>query len=124
MERKVYDLIDSYRDEFVKTLQRWVRVPSVRAEPAEGEHEIGITRVEDEYYVSVPHEMTKTHHISFLAALGTDGLLFKKLYPEGAADGRFRISGTRYIYCYCNRHGLFVSPVPFRRLGGGNSVEH
>ena len=35
MEKKVYDLIDSYRDEFTAMLQGWVRTPSVRgkAEP-------------------------------------------------------------------------------------------
>ena len=36
MNQKVAELIDSYREEFVDTLQRWVRVPSVKGEPAEG----------------------------------------------------------------------------------------
>ena len=35
MEKKVYDLIDSYREEFIRTLQEWVRIPSVRGEAAE-----------------------------------------------------------------------------------------
>ena len=35
MDRKVYELIDSYRDEFVATLQKWIRTPSVKGEPAE-----------------------------------------------------------------------------------------
>ena len=36
MDKRIYDLIDSYRDEFLKTLQAWVRVPSVRSEPEDG----------------------------------------------------------------------------------------
>ena len=36
MDRKLNDLIESYREDFVKTLQEWVRVPSVKGEPAEG----------------------------------------------------------------------------------------
>ena len=36
MEKKVYALIDSYRDEFVEALKRWVSVPSVKAEAAPG----------------------------------------------------------------------------------------
>ena len=36
MEKKVYELIDSYRDEFVSTLQRWVQVPSVKGEEEDG----------------------------------------------------------------------------------------
>ena len=35
MDRKVYELIDSYRDEFVGMLQKWIRTPSVKGEPAE-----------------------------------------------------------------------------------------
>lgn len=36
MEKKIYDLIDSYRDAFVADLQKWIRVPSVKDEPSEG----------------------------------------------------------------------------------------
>ena len=35
----------------------------------------------------------------------------RKLYPEGNAEARFKIGGTRYLYYYCNRHGLFRAPV-------------
>jgi len=33
---------------------------------------------------------------------------FIKLYPEGNAQARFRIDGIKYIYVFCNRHGLFL----------------
>ena len=36
MEQKLHDLIESYREEFVKTLQEWIRIPSVKDDPAEG----------------------------------------------------------------------------------------
>ena len=36
MDAKINALIDSYRDDFVAKLQEWVRVPSVKSEPAEG----------------------------------------------------------------------------------------
>ena len=36
MDRKLNDLIESYRDDFVQTLQEWVRVPSVKGEAAPG----------------------------------------------------------------------------------------
>ena len=35
MDRKVYDLIDSYRDAFTAMLREWVRVPSVKGEAEE-----------------------------------------------------------------------------------------
>jgi len=36
MEKKVYDLIDSYRDEFTAMLQGWIRIPSVKGEAEPG----------------------------------------------------------------------------------------
>ncbi len=36
MNKKVFQLIESYRDDFVKTLQEWVRIPSVKGEPGDG----------------------------------------------------------------------------------------
>ena len=36
MDKRLGTLIDSYRDEFVAKLQEWIRVPSVKGDPAEG----------------------------------------------------------------------------------------
>ena len=36
MDKKVYELIDSYRDELIAMLRKWVRVPSVKGEPEDG----------------------------------------------------------------------------------------
>ncbi len=88
-----------------------ITLPALEAEPADGGHPVRVERVEDEYYVAIDHEMSKTHCISFIAAMRDDGCEIRKLYPEGGADARFRICGTRCLYFYCNRHGLFKAPV-------------
>lgn len=72
---------------------------------------ISLEIVEDEYYVSIGHPMTKEHYISFLAAVSDEGVQLLKLYPEGNAETRFKISGIRKLYVYCNRHGLFQLKV-------------
>lgn len=36
MDRKINELLDSYRSEFVEMLQRWIRIPSVKGEAEEG----------------------------------------------------------------------------------------
>ena len=36
MEQRVYELIDSYRDAYTETLQRWIRIPSVRGKAEAG----------------------------------------------------------------------------------------
>ncbi|MBQ4090031.1 MAG: helix-turn-helix domain-containing protein [Clostridia bacterium] len=84
-----------------------VLLAPVQAEETDEEHKVFIEGVEDEYYVRIEHEMSKTHYISFAAALTTDGMQLVKLYPEGAAEARFKTRGVRKIYFYCNRDGLF-----------------
>ena len=86
-------------------------LPPLDAEPEDEAHRLMVERVEDEFYVTIPHEMSKSHFISFVAAVRDSGIEFQKLYPEGSAEARFKISGTRYFLCYCNRHGLFKAPV-------------
>ncbi|MCR5031140.1 MAG: helix-turn-helix domain-containing protein [Selenomonadaceae bacterium] len=95
-------------------------LPPLEAEEVDDKHAVRAERVENDWYVTVDHEMSKAHHISFLAALRTDGWELKKLYPEGATEARFRISGTRDVYCYCNRHGLFKASVRLPRRAGTN----
>ena len=63
--------------------------------------------MEDEYYVYLLHPMTRTHHISFLAALSDQDMQLRKLYPEGGAEARFKLGGVKDLYACCNHHGLF-----------------
>lgn len=88
-----------------------ITLPPLEAEEAEGEHSIVIENVEDEKFITVPHEMTKTHFISFIAYVTTDKIHFVKLYPEGNAEARMQLRGRGYIYIYCNRHGLVRNRV-------------
>ena len=84
-----------------------ITLPVCEAEPSDEAHSIHTEIIEDEYFVSIDHEMTKSHYISFIAAVKDDGCEIKKLYPEGPTEARFKISRSRLIYCFCNRHGLF-----------------
>ena len=68
---------------------------------------IFIETVEDEYFVRIEHEMSKTHYISFIAGLSSDKIQMIKLYPEGNAEARLKINGVKKIFFYCNRDGLF-----------------
>ena len=81
------------------------------AEEMDDDHRICAEIVEDEYYVSMDHPMTKEHAVSFLAAVSDQGIQFVKLYPEGAAEARFKTSRVKAMYAYCNRHGLFEMKI-------------
>ncbi len=88
-----------------------ITLPALDAEDTDDAHEITIERVEDEYFVCVKHEMTKTHFISFIAHITTDWIHFHKLYPEENAEARFSLRGRGYLYIYCNRHGLMKKKI-------------
>ena len=77
------------------------------AEPCDEKHKIEMSIVEDEYYVIINHDMTKSHYISFIATVSNDRLELKKLYPEQNAEARFKIAGVRKIFFYCNKDGLY-----------------
>lgn len=83
----------------------------LEAELTDPSHMIFVERVEDEYYVRIDHTMTKDHYISFVAALSSDNLQFKKLYPEWNAQAHFKMRGVKKILFYCNRDGLFFLDV-------------
>ena len=84
-----------------------ITLPPLSAESPDSEHTPAVSRAEDELYLSFSHEMTRDHHISFLAAYTPRGFSLVKLYPEEAAEARFSLRGLERIYWYCNRHGLY-----------------
>ena len=84
-----------------------ITLPPAEPEEADDNHMIMKEVVEDEYYVTMDHPMTKDHYISFLAAVTDQGMEFVKLYPQGPCEARFKIRRLKYLYAYCNRHGLF-----------------
>ena len=88
-----------------------ISLPALEAEEMDVGHEAAIEKVEDEQFVTVDHDMTKTHFISFLAYVTCDRVQLVKLYPEGNAETRFQMRGRGFLYLYCNRHGLMKKRI-------------
>ena len=84
-----------------------ITLPPLEAEEPDPEHSLRAERVEDEYWVTLDHPMTKEHYITFITAVSDQRLQLVKLYPEWGAEARFRIDGVKDLYACCNRHGLF-----------------
>ena len=83
-----------------------ITLPPLEAEPFDAMHEITAEPVEDEFFITIRHEMTKEHFISFLAYISYDRVQLIKLYPEGNAETRIPRRGGGLLYAYCNKHGL------------------
>ena len=88
-----------------------ITLPPLDAEETDENHQITIEKVEDEYFITVNHRMTKEHFISFVAYLTSDRVQFVKFYPEGNAETRLNIRGGGFLYIYCNKHGLMRQKI-------------
>ncbi len=84
-----------------------IALPKLEAEEGDEQHSLKVDFVDGEYYVSIGHEMTKEHYISFFAYASSSCLQLVKLYPEQTAECRFARRGHGSIYAFCNRHGLY-----------------
>ena len=81
-------------------------LPSLDAEEIDESHRVIIENVEDEKFISVNHEMSKSHYISFIAYVTSDKINLVKFYPESNAETRMQFRGRGDLYIYCNKHGL------------------
>lgn len=88
-----------------------IALPPLEAEECDEEHFVKTEKVEDEYFISISHDMTKEHYISFASYVTSDRIQTVKFYPEGNAEARFKLTGRGVLYIYCNKHGLFKTDV-------------
>ena len=88
-----------------------ITLPALEAEDTDDGHSITIEEVEDEKFITVNHDMTKEHFISFVAYLTLDRVQFVKFYPEGNAETRLNFRDRGYLYIYCNKHGLMKKKI-------------
>ena len=88
-----------------------ITLSPLEAKETDDAHHITIEKVEDEHFVTVNHDMTKEHYISFVAYVACDRVQFVKFYPEGNAETRLNFRGSGYLYLYCNKHGLMKQKI-------------
>ena len=74
---------------------------------AEEEERLSVEKVEDEWYVTSSHPMTKAHHISFVAFASGDRVQLIRQYPEWDLQVRIPARGHGTLLWYCTEHGLF-----------------
>ena len=84
---------------------------ALAVEAESGSHIMNVEVIEDDYYVTMKHEMTKSHYISFVAFVGYDSVLLMKQYPEQDAAFRFPILHGNRLLAYCNNHGLWEKRI-------------
>lgn len=78
---------------------------------AEDNDKLSVEIIENDYFISADHEMTREHYISFVAFISADTLIMRKQYPEWNLQVRIpRISHGKLVW-YCTQHGLFYQSI-------------
>lgn len=76
-------------------------------EPQKPEEPLSVEKIDDSWFVSSSHPMTKDHYVSFVALLTGDTLFLRRLYPEWDLQTRIPAFGHGILLWYCTQHGLF-----------------
>ena len=84
-----------------------VNLPPLEAEEPDQDHGIQVEKLENDWYITMDHPMTKTHFIRFFAYVTADRVLLQRTYPEQACALRFPRMGAGRLYACCSHHGLF-----------------
>ena len=87
------------------------RLKPIEPIKADDEHKLSVETVENEYFISSDHEMSKEHYIPFFALLTTDTIMIKKSYPEWNLQMRIPVFAHGELIWYCNKHGLYYQYV-------------
>ena len=85
------------------------KLTALIAKPSDNNHNLKVETIEDDYYITFKHEMSKEHYIRFIAYVTCDRILMVRLYPEQSSEVRFpKLYGGKLYFC-CNKHGLWVN---------------
>lgn len=88
-----------------------IQLPPLEAEKPDPARTPLVEKNDGSLFVSMEHEMSKQHHISFMTLLTSDTVQIRKLYPEQSAEARFALNGPSTLLIYCNHHGLFSQRI-------------
>ncbi len=74
---------------------------------ADAEHQLHVEVIEDDYYITFEHKMSKDHFLNFFAYLDYDRVTLIRLYPEQGGEVRFPKRGRGKLLFGCSKDGLF-----------------
>lgn len=83
----------------------------LEAKKADDKDQLTVEKIENDYFISSEHEMTKEHYISFVALISGDAVMIRKQYPEWDLQVRFPAFARGRLVWHCVKHGLFWQEI-------------
>lgn len=83
------------------------KLSALTAQKATETDKLTTERVEDEWFITSSHPMTKDHSIAFVAFANGERVQLVRTYPEWDLQVRFPARGRGTLLWYCTQHGLY-----------------
>jgi transcriptional regulator with XRE-family HTH domain len=83
----------------------------LKANKAEEAQKLKVETIEDDWYITSDHPMTKENHITFVAFATGDRIQFYKQYPEWNLQVRFQKRGHGTLFWYSTTQGFFYQLI-------------
>lgn len=88
-----------------------MKLDKITAVKANDIDKMQVEKIENDYFISTTHEMTKEHYISFVALLTGDSVMIRRQYPEWNLQTRIPCFGHGKLIWYCTKHGLMYQLI-------------
>ena len=83
------------------------KLTALEMKKAEPDEKLSVEIIENDWYITTSHPMTKEHYISFVAFATGEKIEMIKTYPEWDMNVRIQKRGHGKLVWYCTNHGLF-----------------
>lgn len=87
------------------------KLTELKVKKATDHEKLKVELIENEYFISSDHEMTKDHYITFVALLSGDSIMIRNQYPEWEVQTRIPCFAHGLLIYHCSKHGLFYQLV-------------
>ena len=87
------------------------KLTALEMKKAEPDEKLSVEIIENDWYITTSHPMTKEHYISFVAFATGEKIEMIKTYPEWDMNVRIQKRGHGKLVWYCTNHGLFYQLV-------------
>ena len=87
------------------------KLTALEMKKAEPDEKLSIEIIENDWYITTSHPMTKEHYISFVAFATGEKIEMIKTYPEWDMNVRIQKRGHGKLVWYCTNHGLFYQLI-------------
>lgn len=87
------------------------KLKAIQPQKANDNERLSVEVVENDYFITSEHPMTKEHYIAFVALLTGNSFMLRKQYPEWDLQVRIPSFAHGRLLWYCTEHGLFYQLV-------------